>query len=96
MPLSRDELADALVLADVLTHDFVDLQAGGELRMPLVNRPGQPSRVHQATGMVSAQINSDMASSLARIRAHAFASDLTIFEVAEQVIAQTLRFGAAS
>lgn len=93
--LSNDTLADALVLADVLTQDFIDLQAGGELRFPMVNRPGQPSRVHQATGMVSAQIDSDLASSLARIRAYAFANELTIFEVAEQVLARSLRFEAA-
>ncbi len=93
--LSSDTLADALVLADVLTQDFIDLQGGGELSLPMVNRPGQPSRVHQATGMVSAQIDSDMASSLARIRAYAFANDMTIFEVTEQVLARNLRFGSA-
>ena len=90
--LSRDELADALVLADVVTGDLIDLQAQGMLQWAPSDHRGQRARVHQATGMVSVQIGADMTSALARIRAHAFASETSIFEVADMVLDRTLRF----
>lgn len=93
---TKDQLADALVLADVATQDLIDLQAEGSIRWSHSDRLGQRTRVQQATGMVAAQIDSDMASALARLRAHAFANDITIFEVAEQVVARSLRLAGAS
>lgn len=89
--LSVDELADALVLADVATQDILDLQAQGALQLPQSDRPGAQTRVHQATGMVSVQIGTDMAAALACIRAHAFTHELSIFQVADEVIARRLR-----
>ena len=89
--LSRDELADALVLADVVTGDLIDLQAQGMLRWAPSDYLGQRARVHQATGMVSVQIGADMTSALARIRAYAYVNELSIFEVADMVLARTLR-----
>jgi hypothetical protein len=92
--LSRNQLADALVLADVATQDIIDLQAQGSLHWPLSDRFAERARVHQATGMVAAQIDSDMANALARIRGYAFANEITIFQVAEEVIARRLRLTA--
>ena len=89
--LSRDELADALVLADVVTEDLIDLQAQGMLHWAPSDHLGQRARVHQATGMVSVQIGADMTSALARIRAYAYVNELTIFDVADMVLARTLR-----
>jgi len=89
--LSDEELADALVLADVVTEDLIDLQALGAIHWGPSDNLGQRARVHQATGMVSVQIDSDMSSALARIRAYAFANEISIFEVANQVLARTLR-----
>jgi hypothetical protein len=89
--LSKDQLADALVLADVTTQDMIDLQAQGSLHWPLSDRFGGRARVHQATGMVAAQIDSDMTSALARIRGYAFANEISIFQVAEGVIARRIR-----
>lgn len=94
--LTEDELADALLLADLVTEDIVDLQAEGGLRSTAADHLGRRARVYEATGMVAAQIDSDMASALARLRAHAFASEISIFEVAEQVIARSLRLSATS
>ena len=88
---SRDELADALVLADVVTADLIDLQAQGVLRWAPSDHLGQRARVHQATGMVSVQIGTDMTSALARIRAYAYVNELSIFDVADMVLARTLR-----
>jgi hypothetical protein len=89
--LSRDELADALVLADVVTGDLIDLQAQGMLQWAPSDHLGQRARVHQATGMVSVQIGADMISALARIRAYAFANEISIFRVADMVLDRTLR-----
>jgi hypothetical protein len=89
--LSRDELADALVLADVVTGDLIDLQAQGMLQWAPSDHLGQRARVHQATGMVSVQIGADMISALARIRAYAFANEVSIFKVADMVLDRTLR-----
>jgi hypothetical protein len=88
---SDDELADALVLADVVTEDLIDLQALGELHWGPSDHLGQRTRVHQATGMVSVQIDSDMSTALACIRAYSFANEISIFEVADQVLGRTLR-----
>lgn len=89
--LSGDELGDALVLADVVTEDLIYLQALGELHWGRSDHLGQRARVHQATGMVSVQIDSDMSSALACIRAYAFANGMSIFDVADHVLARTLR-----
>jgi hypothetical protein len=89
--LSPYELADALVLADVVTEDLIDLQAQGMLHWAPSDYLGQRARVHQATGMVSVQIGADMTSALARIRAYAYVNELSIFEVADMVLARTLR-----
>ena len=88
---SPDELADALVLADVVTGDLIDLQAQGMLQWAPSDHLGQRARVHQATGMVSVQIGADMTSALARIRAYAYVNELSIFDVADMVLARTLR-----
>ena len=93
--LSDDELADALVLADVVTQDIVDLQSEGGLGSSVAGYSGRQSRVHQATGMVAAQIDSDMAGALARIRAYAFANDTSIFLVAERIVSRHLRLEGA-
>lgn len=47
--------------------------------------------VYQATGMVVAQLGVTPDAALARIRAHAFAQDLTIDEIAREIVARRLR-----
>ncbi|MEX0790480.1 MAG: ANTAR domain-containing protein [Actinomycetota bacterium] len=94
-PLTGDQLADALVLADVATQDLLDLQAEGSLHWILSDRFPERARVHQATGMVAAQMGSDMTTALACIRGHAFAHELSIFEVAEEVLGRRLRLNTS-
>ncbi len=48
--------------------------------------------VHQAAGMVSIQLDISVGEALVRLRAHAFATDRPLTEVAREVIARTLRF----
>jgi len=48
--------------------------------------------VHQATGMVSAQLDCGVDEALLRLRGHAYAAQRPIDEVAADVVAGRLRF----
>ena len=100
-PLSAQQLADALALADAVTvlllhHAAPDTEATGSL--PGMPRPGWAApttyraQVHQATGMISVQLDVDLAEALARLRAHAYAQDRRVADVADDVVARRLRF----
>lgn len=52
------------------------------------------SRVHLASGMVVAQLRVPPEDALALIRAHAFAQDMSINEVADEIIGRRLRLGS--
>jgi len=48
--------------------------------------------IHQATGMVLAQLDISATEALARMRAHAFAEHRMLIEVANDVLSRQLRF----
>jgi ANTAR domain len=48
--------------------------------------------VHQATGMVSVQLGSDLATAFIRLRAHAYQTGTRLADVASAVLARRLRF----
>jgi AmiR/NasT family two-component response regulator len=48
--------------------------------------------VHQATGMIAAQLNVGVAEALVRLRANAFATDRPIDQVATEVVTGRRRF----
>jgi AmiR/NasT family two-component response regulator len=50
------------------------------------------AEVHQATGMVSVQAGLDLAPSLVLLRAHSYAAERPILDIAREVISRTLRF----
>lgn len=50
------------------------------------------AEVYQATGMVAVQMNAGLDEALARLRAHAFTTDASLAEVAQQVLDRVLRF----
>jgi ANTAR domain len=50
--------------------------------------------VHQAPGMVAAQLDVSVGQALIRLRAYAFGNDRPLAEVAEDVVARKLRFDA--
>jgi hypothetical protein len=94
-PLSDEQHADALVVAEVAARSILALpstsvsdagasgsEAGSDFHLV----------VHQASGMVAVQIDAGVAEALIRLRAYAFAHDATLTEVAEAVVARTLRF----
>lgn len=51
--------------------------------------------VHQAAGMLSAQLEVGLAQALVRLRAHSFAAQRPITEVAKEVVARRLRLSDA-
>jgi hypothetical protein len=94
-PLSDEQHAYALVMADVAAEGVLIMQAeappgavGAELRA------GAEFRyvVHQASGMVSAHLDVPIAQALVRLRAYAFGHDRRLTEVAEDVVGRRLRF----
>ena len=93
--LSDDQHADALVVADVVAHWVLDMQADAPLgRLAPEIEVGAEFylSVHNAAGAVSAQLGVTVAEALIRMRAYAFTQDRPLRDVAEDVIARKLRF----
>ena len=95
--LDPEQLADALVLADTACALLLDA-AHRDLSHPdgrLPERAGlQHPEVHQATGMIIAQLGVSAAVALVRLRAYAYAHDRRLHDVAKDVVARRLRFHA--
>jgi hypothetical protein len=92
-PLSDDQHADALVIADVIARNLLTLQAGAPAgSVPVQLDTALQSAVHQAAGMVSVQLGVSVGEALVRLRAHAFGSDRPLTEVAHDVIDRLLHF----
>lgn len=92
--LSDEELGLGLVLADVGTQAILGLQAGAsgeELHPLLAHEPAHWAEIHQATGMVAAQLEIPLDEAFVRLRSHAFAAGCTLREVANEVVARNLR-----
>jgi GAF domain-containing protein len=98
-PLTEDQHADALVLADVAAEFLLQLQAEappGELAKELVASSNFHNVVHQASGMVSVQLGVAVDHAMVRLRAFAFASGQPLVDVARSVVNRTLHFDPAS
>jgi GAF domain-containing protein len=93
--LSDDQHADALVMADVAAEAVLLMQAGappGAMAAELEAGADFKYVVHQASGMVAAQLEVSVAEALVRLRGYAFANDRPLTEVASAVVARALRF----
>jgi hypothetical protein len=94
-PLSDDQHADALVMADVIANWVLDVQAtapAGAVAPELEQDANFHFVVHNAAGAVSVQLGVSMAEALIRLRAHAFSNNRRLRDVAEDVVARRLRF----
>ena len=92
--LEIEEAARALVLADVTSQIVLAVQAGAppdRVHELLSGEPPHWAEVHQATGMVSAQLGVPMDEAFVRLRAHAFADRRSLRDVARDVVARRLR-----
>ncbi|MYW90415.1 GAF and ANTAR domain-containing protein [Amycolatopsis rubida] len=90
-PLSRAQVTDALVLADLATATVID-QLDGHASSDLSWLADSHAEVYQAVGMVQVQLGVSTDAALLRLRGHAFAHDVTLADVAGQVVTRTLRF----
>jgi hypothetical protein len=96
-PLTDDQHADALVVADIATRAVLLLQVGappGRLAAELEAGANFHYVVHQASGMVAAQLDISVGQAVIRLRAHAFGNDRSLTDVARDVTARRLRFDA--
>ncbi len=95
-PLSHDQHADALVLANVAARWVLEAQSGapaGAIARELEIGADFHYIVHNAAGMVSVQLGVTVTEALIRLRAYAFSSDRLLADVARDVVARTLRLG---
>ena len=93
-PMSDDQYANALVLAGVAAQAVLAMQAHaspGALSTELEEGANFRFVVHQASGMVAAQLGVSVGEALARLRAYAFGNELLLTDVAEAIVARKLR-----
>ena len=94
-PLDHERHADALVMADVATEAILLLQAKappGKVAAELETGADFRYVVHQAAGMTAAQREVTVGQALIWLRAYAFGNDLSLTDVARDVVARRLRF----
>ncbi len=95
--LSAAELAEALLFADAALPPVLDYLSGpgptdGPPDLPGSGFEYRWAVVHQATGMVSVQLGSDLTVAFLRLRAHAYLTGRRLSQVASDVVERTLRF----
>lgn len=94
--LGSATLTDSLAFAELALGLLLDEQAGlpataGDAALT-GGLPLHSPQVHQATGMISAQLEVGMEDAFARLRARAFAQRRPLAELAADVVARRLRF----
>jgi hypothetical protein len=92
--LTDDQHANALVMADVVAQAVLVLQSHaspGELAAALQVGANFQYVVHQASGMVAAQLNISVGHALMLLRAYAFGNERSLTDVANDVVSRTLR-----
>ncbi len=95
-PLDASGYADALVAAGFVTRALLGLQAGAlgsSLAAELADNSVDRAEVHQASGMISAQLDVGVGEALTRLRAWAFTEGTTVRVAAAEVVARRTRFG---
>jgi GAF domain len=94
--LTGTELTDGLLFADaammLLIDRVQDMPTSSDYDLLVSEFDARWSQVHQATGMVSAQLESELTEAYLRLRAHAFATDRRLSDVATDVVKRRLRF----
>jgi hypothetical protein len=93
--LSEEHLADAVAAAGIACDALLYQQyaPGGAGRAELLAAAGTDRIViHQATGMIAAQLDDTIANALARLRAAAFAAGRPVSGLAQDVVERRVRF----
>jgi hypothetical protein len=93
-PLTGDQLTDALLFTDVTVSAVLDRQEStgtgrsGDLDAAIRHR----AELFQAQGMVMVQLGVPLAEAMVRLRAHAYARDRRLDELARDVVAGRISF----
>jgi hypothetical protein len=99
--LARETGATEFMVVQAAVAVLLHLQERG-IAAPGTGAPGladladRRAVVHQAAGMISVQLDTDVAEALLRLRAHAWVHQIPIAEVATAVVARRLRFDDSS
>lgn len=92
--LEPGQLTDAIVAADIATDALLTLQATGDSTelSDLLGADDGADRlvVHQATGMLSVRLDVTPSDALARLRAIAYRTGCSLFEIATEVVNRRL------
>jgi hypothetical protein len=86
---------EALLMAGIAAQTLLAMQASappGQIAEALEMGGDFQLVVHQASGMVAAQLEVSVGDALLRLRAHAFGNDRPLVDVARDVVARTIRF----
>jgi len=92
--LSGDQVSDATVFAGVITQELLAFQAAtapGAVPREIDYVENLRAQVHQASGMLSQQLDIDILDALVRLRAHAYAEGRPVNDVAADVVAGVLK-----
>ncbi len=93
-PLTDDQHADALVLADLAARWVLEAQAGAPLdavAQELEIGANFHFLVHNAAGILSVQRDISVTEALIRLRAYAFSNDRLLTDVADDIVGHRLR-----
>ncbi len=91
--LSSDQVADSYVIAQLAAHLIVAAQArvGGDLVISEIETGFvRKEAIHQATGMIMAQLSVGAEDALARLRGAAYAAQRSALEMAIDIVAGTV------
>ena len=91
--LTSDQVADSYVIAQLAAHLIVAAQAriGGDLVISEIETGfARKEAIHQATGMIMAQLSIGAEDALARLRGAAFAAQRSALDLATDIVAGTV------
>jgi len=93
--LTTQEIATCLVLTELATGIVLDALAPagdpGPLDVPLLGAADRHAQIYQAQGMVMVRLGISLHEALARMRAHAFATDQDLADLAADILAGRTR-----
>jgi GAF domain-containing protein len=94
--LDDDHVADAIILADLAAlaidrHAAGSAIEGSDISAEAAEPWAHPAVVHNASGMVSAQLDIDTDEALLRLRASAFVMGIAVADLARDIVARKIR-----
>ena len=92
--LTIEQDSDTIALAEIVTEALLSLQdsaPSGTLAPSLEDSVAYRAEIYQASGMVAIQLRVPASEALVRLRAHAFANDRPLDEVAADIVGRRLR-----